>query len=378
LLPGSIFFDPVKDIKFIPDRITQKPAKFVNMKTPVIYNVLNLKKPVSHITFLGFSLIVTVITALSGKSDADHKFSLGIFIMLFAQLEVFIYLGNRLFADLNFDKSPGEITRIVLIRFLIFLAACMLISMVLFVMIQYVGLWINGEEPSEVVYNFIHYGIRSWFKSTIAGLSFGAIIFIVLLWQASLKREQKLREENLIFQNETLKNQVNPHFLFNSLNTLSALIVTQPEVAEEFTTRLSAIYRYILENTSRDRVPLSVELSFIRNYFFLHKIRDNGKIQMEINVNENEKYEILPVSLQVLVENAIKHNKATRESPLMISIFIENTHIIVKNNLQRMALQLPSTHIGLKNLAQRISLTFGKILIIEETADEFIVKIPLI
>jgi two-component system, LytTR family, sensor kinase len=99
---------------------------------------------------------------------------------------------------------------------------------------------------------------------------------------------------------------------------------------------------------------------------------------MEINVNENEKHEILPVSLQVLVENAIKHNKATRESPLRISIFIENRHIIVRNNLQRMALQLPSTQIGLKNLAQRISLTFGKVLIVEETDDEFIVKIPLI
>jgi two-component system, LytTR family, sensor kinase len=248
------------------------------MKTPVIYNVLNLRKPVSHITFLGFSLLVTILAALSGKLDTGHKFSLSIFIMLFTQLEVFIYLGSRLFADLNFDKSPGEITRIVLTRFLIFLAGCMLISMVLFVMIQYGGLWINGEDPSKVVYNFIHYGIRSWFKSTVTGLSFGAVVFIVLLWQASLKREQKLREENLIFQNETLKNQVNPHFLFNSLNTLSALIVTQPEVAEEFTTRLSAIYRYILENTSRDRVPLSVELSFIRDYFFLHKIRDDGKI----------------------------------------------------------------------------------------------------
>jgi hypothetical protein len=348
------------------------------MKTPVMYNILNQRKPASHIAFLVFSLLVTIISALSGKFDTGHEFSFGVFIMLFVQLEVFIYLGNRLFADLNFDKSPGEITRIVLFRFLIFLAGCMLTSMVLFVTIQYGELWINGGDRSKVVYNFIHFGIHSWFKSTLTGLSFGAVIFIVLLWQASLKREQKLREENLIFQNETLKNQVNPHFLFNSLNTLSALIVTQPEVAEQFTTRLSAIYRYILENSSRDRVPLSVELSFIRDYFFLHKIRDDGKIQMEINVNEKEKFEILPVSLQVLVENAIKHNKATRESPLRISIYIENRSIIVKNNLQRMALQLPSTKIGLNNLAQRISLTFGKILVVEETADEFIVKIPLL
>jgi len=347
------------------------------MKTPLFYNILNLRKPVSHITFLIFSFLVTTIIALSGKYDANHSFSFSIFIMLFAQLEVFIYLGSRLFGNVNFDKSPGEITRIVLVRFLFFLAGCMLISMILFVLLQYAGFWINGEDLSKVFYNFIHFGIRSWFKSTITGLSLGAVIFVVLLWQSSLRREQKLREEKLIFQNETLKTQINPHFLFNSLNTLSALVVAQPLVAEEFIHRLSAIYRYILENGSKDRVPLTVELAFIGDYFYLHRIRDNGKIQMEVNIGDTGKYKILPVSLQILVENAVKHNKATRESPLNISIYIENDHIIVKNNLQKMALQLASTRIGLKNLAQRVSLLTEKVLIIEETAADFIVKIPL-
>jgi len=87
------------------------------MKTPLLYNMLNLRKPVSHITFLIFSFLVTAIIALSGKYDVNHSFSFSIFIMLFAQLEVFIYLGSRIFGDLNFDKSPGEITRIVLVRF---------------------------------------------------------------------------------------------------------------------------------------------------------------------------------------------------------------------------------------------------------------------
>jgi hypothetical protein len=347
------------------------------MKPQPFYNILNLRKPVSHISFLTFSFLVTVILALTGKYDNSPFFPFGVFVMLFAQLEVFIYLGTLLFADLNFDKSPGEITRIVLFRLLIFLAGCLLVSMILFILLQYAGLWIGGEDLSKVIYNFIHFGVRTWFKSTITGLSVGAVIFIVLLWQASLKREQKLREENLIFQNETLKTQVNPHFLFNSLNTLSALVVTQPEVAEEFIHRLSSIYRYILENGSKDRVPLTVEISFIRDYFYLHKIRDDGKIQLDIKVNENDNSEILPVSLQILVENAIKHNKATRESPLRISIYIENNHVIVKNNLQKMAEQLKSTEIGLKNLAQRISLISKKVLIIEETPAEFIVKIPL-
>ncbi|MCX6253849.1 MAG: histidine kinase [Bacteroidia bacterium] len=348
------------------------------MKVPALYDFMNLRKPVSHITFLIFSLLVTIIITITGKYPSPQPFSISVFILLFTQLEVFIYFGNRLFADLNFDKSPGEITRIVFVRFMVFLAACLLVSMILFILSQYAGLWIQGEDLSKVISNFIHGGLRSWFRSTIAGLSAGAIIFIVLLWQASLKREQKLREEKLIFQNETLKNQVNPHFLFNSLNTLSSLVNTQPEVAEEFINRLSSIYRYILENSSRDRVPLEAELSFIGDYFFLHKIRDDEKIQLEVKVNENDKSEILPVSLQILVENVIKHNMATRESPLKISIYIENKNVVVKNNLQKMAVQLKSTKIGLKNLAERIRLMTGEELIIEETNNDFIVKVPLL
>jgi sensor histidine kinase YesM len=349
------------------------------MKGAPLYDFLDLRKPLSHITFLVFSVVVAVVPALTGDNNTSSAFfPYGVFIMLFVQLEVFIYLGTKLFADLNFDRSPGEITRVVLLRFLIFLAGCLMVSMILFILLQYVSLWISGEDLSVVFSQFVHSGFRIWFKSTITGLSFGAVIFIILLWQASLRREQKLREENLIFQNETLKNQVNPHFLFNSLNTLSSLVATQPEVAEEFIGRLSSIYRYILEYSSKDKVPLSTEIDFIEDYFFLHKIRDDGKIQLQINVDENDNSKILPVSLQILIENAIKHNKATRESPLIISIFIENKYIVVKNNLQKMAVLLNSTQIGLRNLSQRVILVTGKALIIEETSTEFTVKIPLL
>ena len=349
------------------------------MKAPALSDILNLRKPVSHVVFLIFSFLVAVIAALTGKYPDLPLFSFSLFFMLFAQLEVFIYIGHRLFAQLNFDKSPGEITRVVIIRFTFFIVTCLLISMILFIIVMYAGLWIRGGDTSKVIYYFIHNEFHGWFKSTLSGLSLGAIIFIVILWQTSLRREQKLREENLIFQNETLKNQVNPHFLFNSLNTLSAMVSgTQPELAEEFINRLSSIYRYILENSSKDKVPLSLELSFITDYFFLLKIRDENKIQMTVAVKNPEMYEILPVSLQILVENAIKHNMATRENPLNISIYIEDKHVIVKNNLQKMAVQLASTKIGLRNLAERVRLITGKVLIIEETGSDFIVKIPLL
>ena len=348
------------------------------MKKLTLFDFFDQRKAVSHLAILLFSGIATFIIAFMGKYPEIKTFSFSLFFMLFVQLEVFIYLGSKLFAKVNFDKKPGEITRIVLVRFLIFIAGCLLASMILFILIQYVELLVKGEDVSKVVYNFIHIDFRGWFRSTISGLSCGAIIFIVLLWQTSLRREQKLREENLIFQNETLKNQINPHFLFNSLNTLSSLIITNPDVAERFIVRLSSIYRYILENSQKDKIPLQSELDFINEYYSLHKVRDEEKIMLTINSPDAGKYEILPVSLQILIENSIKHNKATRESPLNIAIFMENDYVIVKNNLQRMAVQLKSTKIGLKNLSERVKLITGKKIIIEETDKDFIVKIPLL
>jgi LytS/YehU family sensor histidine kinase len=324
-----------------------------------------------------FSLLVSIILGYTKRDYDPQVIPAGIFIMLFLQLELFVYFGNILFGKLSFDRSPGEITRVVLFRFLIFLAGCLLVSMIIFIALLYFFQRKNGEDVSGVLYHFIHDEFRSWFKSTISGLSVGAIIFIFLQWQTSLKREQKLREKNLIFQNETLKNQVNPHFLFNSLNTLSSLVTSQPDLAERFIKRMSSIYRYILENSSKDRVPLGAELMFISDYFFLHRIRDDGKIELELTVDNADKFEIIPVSLQILVENAIKHNKATREDPLKIFVFLEGQRIVVKNNLQRMATQIKSTGIGLKNLSERVKLSTGKDLVIEETDSYFLVKVPL-
>lgn len=347
------------------------------MKKISFYDFMNQKKPVSHLFFLLFALVTSIIAEISGKLEGSAFASAGVFILVFCQLEVFIFLGNKLFYNLNFDRSPGEVTRIVIIRFAVFMAGCLLGAMILFITTQYIFTIIRGQVVSEVLPSFIHTGFREWFRSTITGLSVGALIFMILLWQSSLQREQKLREENLIFQNETLKNQINPHFLFNSLNTLSSLITTKPEAAEKFLNKLSAIYRYILENSRKDRVPLTTELNFINDYFELHKIRDEDKIELTIGAGNASEYSIIPVSLQILIENCVKHNMATREKPLRISILIENDFVIVQNNLQKMGTQLMSTGTGLKNLAERIRLITGKTLVVEETNNYFTVKVPI-
>jgi two-component system, LytTR family, sensor kinase len=347
------------------------------MNAEIPYSILNQRKPVSHLAFVVFSVLFVGLTALTG-TVGPFPFPVTMFLLLLIQLEFFIFLGSRLFAGLSFDRSPGEITRIILLRFVFFLAACMAASLVLFILFKLANLWIMGGDKTNVIYDFFHFEISGWFKSTISGLSLGAVIFIFLLWQTSLRREQKLKEENLVFQNETLRSQVNPHFLFNSLNTVSALIQSQPDVAEKFINDLSSIYRYILENGQKDKIPLKLELDFITGYFNLHKIRDDGKIILKLDISEAGNYEILPVSLQILIENAILHNMATRENPLTISIYVEGKYIVVKNNLQKKATQLKSTGKGLGNLAERVRLITRRPLVIEETNSHFIVKTPLI
>ncbi|MDP4223760.1 MAG: histidine kinase [Bacteroidota bacterium] len=347
------------------------------MNNLTLYDLLDQRKLLSHSIFLVFSLIVMGITIIAGKSAGTFS-NLNVFIMVFAQLEMFVFLGNMLFAKLNFDRTPVELTKIILVRFLVFLAGCFLLSMLFYLFLQYINLVIRGEKTSLVLFNFIHTGFNDWYKSVIKGLTFGAILFVFLLWQASLRREQKLKEENLIFQNETLKSQINPHFLFNSLNTISSLIQNQPDAAEVFINNLASVYRYILENGQKDIVPLSAELDFITDYFNLHRVRDEEKILLYLDVPDADRYRILPVSLQILLENAIKHNIATRENQLKISVYLEDQLIVVENNLQRKASQLKATGTGLKNLAERVRLVTKRNLIIQETNDNFIVKLPLI
>lgn len=339
---------------------------------------MNQKKLMSHLWFLLISLLFACLATVTGKVDRTITELVSAFILIFFQLEAFVFFGNILFSKVNFDQTPGVITRIIILRFALFMFLCLLAAMILFLLLEGVLKLINGEGLKYLLHDFFKLEFKGWFRSTISGLSAGALIFVILLWQTSLRREQKFREQNLIFQNQTLKNQLNPHFLFNSLNTLSALIPEHPDSAEKFILKLSSIYRYILENSTKESVPLKSELDFINDYFILHAIRDDGKIKLNIDVRHPEKFRILPVSLQILVENAVKHNMATRESPLLISICEDENYITVKNNLQKMAIKLKSTGIGLKNLSERAKLSTGRAIIIEETENEFTVRIPLI
>ncbi|NJO91189.1 MAG: histidine kinase [Chloroflexia bacterium] len=150
--------------------------------------------------------------------------------------------------------------------------------------------------------------------------------------QDILLREEKLKTEVIKLEYEALKNQVNPHFLFNSLNALTSL-VTDNEEAVKFIKMLSEVYRYVLEQKDKEVVPLYKEMNFVTAYAYLHKIRFGENFQMEIEIQEGSK-NVVPLSIQMLVENAIKHNVVSDEEPLKITIYQKDDYVIVENNLQ--------------------------------------------
>ena len=343
-----------------------------------INKLLDQRRLLSHLLFLLLALSIVVFYWLmgSGPSSFSDRFEVALLIFIF--LETFIFFSRIFFRDMGTDVTSKAFAGKILFRFALFYVACFIAAFIISIAFKLVFSLKNHQAISQILSDFFQYNFKDWLASTLKGLSFGAVVFLLFQWLEALKKARKLKEDNLIFQNETLKNQVNPHFLFNSLNTLSSLVSTHADQAEEYINRLASIYRYILDNSAKDKVLLQAEINFIRDYFDLHKIRGEEKIQLELNVPFADEYAILPVSLQILIENAIKHNMATREKPLVISVELKDNSIEVRNNLQKMVVVQSSTKIGLKNLADRIKLATGKELIITETNTEFIVKVPLL
>lgn len=198
--------------------------------------------------------------------------------------------------------------------------------------------------------------------------------------QRTMVEKERLIKENVMSQLEGLKSQVNPHFLFNSLNTLSYLIPENPKKAENFVQKLSNAYRYILEIRERELTTVEEELGFLDSYNCLLNERFGESLQIDINVpDEVKRLQILPLSLQMLFENAIKHNVVSTQHPLHIEVFVEKGDcLIVRNNFQPKRQELPSTKIGLENIKNRYRLLTKKEVEIIVTHQYFIVVLPLV
>lgn len=199
-------------------------------------------------------------------------------------------------------------------------------------------------------------------------------------WKKSLLQQSMLEKEKSQANFENLKNQLNPHFLFNSLSSLNSLIFENPELASKFLKQLSKVYRYLLENNQTEYVPLETEIDFVEHYISLLQTRFGKGLEVKMqppNPDETH-YRVIPVTLQILVENAIKHNITYEDSPLKIEIYTQNGYLVVQNNHQPKTRVEGSNKRGLDNLRDLYYYTTGKEAIIESSPLIFTVKIPLI
>ncbi len=203
--------------------------------------------------------------------------------------------------------------------------------------------------------------------------------YLTKYWKKSIEANEELKRENLLAKYEALKNQVNPHFLFNSLNTLSGVVEQKPELATDFIKKLSDIYRYVLEQNDKELVTINDEMKFVEDYIFLSKMRFGEALIFNYLLPDKNTIQIVPLGLQMLVENAIKHNIISDKKPLKIEMEIEQGYVIVKNNLQKKkTINSGKEPLGLKNLKKRYKYLTDASVEVIELDSAFIVKLPII
>jgi sensor histidine kinase YesM len=218
-------------------------------------------------------------------------------------------------------------------------------------------------------------------------LSLGVSVFIharsfMLNWKQASKTEvtqQRIIAGTANAKFETLKNQIDPHFLFNSLNVLSSLIEENPDNAQRFTTSLSKIYRYVLEQKDKELVSVEDELSFAKTYMNLLKMRFENSLFYELpTTNINPDAKVVPLSLQLLLENTVKHNVVSEQKPLHIRIYVDGDYLAIQNDYQKKEVIQNRQGVGLQNIVDRYGIITNRNVLIEQNEQTFTVKIPIL
>ncbi|MBK7213989.1 MAG: histidine kinase [Bacteroidales bacterium] len=244
------------------------------------------------------------------------------------------------------------------------------------------GLKNNYKDSVIISYQFeIHKPLwkEIWFIILVILFAGSVILMIIRQREVRYRQKEAQEREKLLFQFQTLRSQVNPHFLFNSFSTLMSVIDEDKEMAIEYVQKLSQFFRNILEYRDKDLISLQEELKLIDTYRYLQQQRYGENFQMEILVKPEEMSSLIPpMTLQMLVENAIKHNVVSPDKPLLVRIYTEENKLIVCNNLQRKKLVESSTGIGLENIRNRYRLLGQEGISLVETIDQFIIELPLL
>lgn len=372
--PVKAILNPEKNFLSTGKEILKTPA--MNFNTASVPPAKRVNRTYSY---LAIPLMAVCIPNVAGliTNGLYQTWELALSYLFFIITGFIIWQGNmRLmyFLRKNNVELYDTYLRIVVTYFLVNI----LYSGIVSISALYAWSWLSRETQPQ------HTAILLATLFVIITILFVNNLFELILLRREMEfnrlRAEKMETAKVEAELEALKTQIDPHFIFNSLNTLSYLITREPQSARLFNDTLAKVYRYILSNKDKDLLMLKEELEFISNYFYLLKIRFGDAVNMIIEINDvsAEDYLIPPISLQTLVENAIKHNEFNEMHPLDIKVTVAANYVVVRNPVKPKEQSSPSNKIGLNNLDNRYKLITRKNIVIENNYRFFTVKLPIL
>ncbi|TKG95462.1 histidine kinase [Puteibacter caeruleilacunae] len=332
---------------------------------------------------IGFAAVLSILIGMTfvwiATGTLSHSKSLYIWNIGYSLTIGLSLFGNgyffRMFAKrfINWVEQPGvSVFRAVLFHFSYSSLVILGVNWVWF------GVVLNRTWEKFVEYGGIETLLGEYFIMFVITLIIYTISFFKS-WKYNLMEAEGLKREALHLKYKVLQEQVNPHFLFNSLNVLESLIDLNTDRAKQFVGELSGFYRGVLEIKDQEIIPLQEELDLVRKYVYLQQIRFGESLQTEIKSDLSDDAFVIPLSVQSLVENAIKHNEISRERPLSIIVSTDDAgKLVVRNNIQHKNTQDVSNGTGLKSLADRYEFLTGNKIKVQADGTEYMVEIPLI
>lgn len=297
----------------------------------------------------------------------------------FYQLYAFV-LGYSNMAFFNYMEKRQWKKGDTLKRIVVGIIGATVITLIgIFLLRAFISIGIYGMDYNTFLERESWEGYSFGLWITLLIVSIFHIIFFYNRYQKNKIKEQKVIAGAASARFDALKNQLDPHFLFNSLNVLTSLIEENPDAAQKFTTSLSKVYRYVLEQKNKELVTVDEELRFAKTYMSLLKMRFEDSIIFEMPEQAtNPEARVVPLSLQLLLENAVKHNMVTSNKPLHIKIYEDGNHLVVMNNLQPKQIVKKSSGVGLENIKQRYNLLTERKVYINQREQDFAVAIPIL
>ncbi len=336
------------------------------MKKERIQRIIRTYIIITSGAFLGL-----LVRWISGKFSVEFNIILFFvsFLLISVTWEFLRFVNHKLNRILPFEKSIPQ-------RILFQLS----IGTVFALIIRF-GIYKFGEPSLDFKLDSL-FMASTWVLYVLTSVGLNTIFFLEYFidrWKESIRQTERLEKEKTQVQFDNLKNQLNPHFLFNALTSLNSLISENKQLASQFLQHMSKVYRYVLLNKDKNFVSLQTELDFIKNYVFLAETRFGGALKIKFEINEQaHEQAIVPVTLQILIENAIKHNIVDHETPLHIDVFTSGDYLVISNNLQKRKTVETSNKLGLENLKSLYKFLTERPVLVEELQDRFNVKVPLI